>query len=149
MEIKWMQKMSKSHLGPLCIYSMRCDVHDPLHLVSCHKAYICHDLTHWGRVTHICVGKLTNIDSDNGLSPERRQAIIWIKAGILLIGPLGINFSEILIEINTVLFNKMHLKMVSAKWRLFRLSLNVLRRLQKTLLSYHAEKPWETDRMVG
>ena len=33
-------------------------------------------LTHWGRVTHICVGKLTIIGSDNGLSPERRQAII-------------------------------------------------------------------------
>ena len=34
-------------------------------------------LTHWGRVTHICVGKLTIIASDNGLSPGRRQAIIW------------------------------------------------------------------------
>ena len=33
-------------------------------------------LTHWGRVTHICVGKLTIIGSDNGLSPARRQAII-------------------------------------------------------------------------
>ena len=43
-------------------------------------------LTHWGRVTHICVGELTIIGSDNGLSPERRQAIIWTNAGILLIG---------------------------------------------------------------
>ena len=34
-------------------------------------------LTHWGRVTHIGVSKLTNIGSDNGLSPRRRQAIIW------------------------------------------------------------------------
>ena len=58
-------------------------------------------LTHWGRVTHICVGKLTIIGSDNGLSPERPQAIIWTNAGILLIGPLGTNFSEILIEIQT------------------------------------------------
>ena len=33
-------------------------------------------LTHWDRVTHICVGKLTIIGSDNGLSPGRRQAII-------------------------------------------------------------------------
>ena len=32
-------------------------------------------LTHWGRVTHICVGNLTIIGSDNGLSPGRRQAI--------------------------------------------------------------------------
>ena len=42
---------------------------------------------HWGRVTHLCVSKLTSIASDNGLSPERRQAIIWNSAGILLIGP--------------------------------------------------------------
>ena len=27
----------------------------------------------------------TIIGSDNGLSPDRRQAIIWTKAGILLI----------------------------------------------------------------
>ena len=47
------------------------------------------------RATHICVGKLTLIRSDNGLSPERRQAIIWTNAGILLIGPLVTNFSEI------------------------------------------------------
>ena len=46
-------------------------------------------LTHWGRVTHICVGKLTIIGSDNGLSPCRRQAVIWTNAGILLIRPLG------------------------------------------------------------
>ena len=43
-------------------------------------------LTHWGRVTHICVSKLSIIGSDNGLSPDRRQAIIWTNAGILLIG---------------------------------------------------------------
>ena len=83
-------------------------------------------LTHWGRVTHICVSKLTTIGSDNGLSPGRRQAIIWTNAGILLIGPLGINFSEIIIEIITFSFDKMHLKMSSAKWRLFRLGLNEL-----------------------
>ena len=56
--------------------------------------------THWGRVTHICVGNQTTIGSDNGLSPDRRQAIIWTITGILLIGPLGTNFSEISIEIN-------------------------------------------------
>ena len=54
-------------------------------------------LTHWGRLTHICVSKLTSIASDNGLSPGRRQAIIWTNAGILIIGPLWTNFSEILI----------------------------------------------------
>ena len=83
-------------------------------------------LTHWGRVTHICVDKLTNIDSDNGLWPERRQAIIWTNVGILLIGPLGTNVSEFLIGIHTFTLKKMHLKMLSAKWRPFCLSLNVL-----------------------
>ena len=76
-------------------------------------------LTHWGRATQICVGKLTTIGSDNGLSPGQRQAIIWTIAGILLIWPLGTNFSEILIGIQTFLFKKMHLKMSSAKWRPF------------------------------
>ena len=52
-------------------------------------------ITHWGRVTHICVSELTIIGSDNGLSPGRRQAIIWTNAGILLIQPLGTNFNEI------------------------------------------------------
>ena len=79
-------------------------------------------LTHWGRVTHICVVKQTIIGSDNGLSPGRRQAIIWTNAGILLIGPLGTNFSQILIGIQTFSLTKM----ASAKWRPFCLSLNVL-----------------------
>ena len=83
-------------------------------------------LTHWGRVTHICVSKLI-IVSDNGLSPGRRQAIIWTNAGIMLIGPLGTNFSEILIEIYTFSLKKMHLKMSSGKWRPSCLGLNVLK----------------------
>ena len=78
-------------------------------------------------MTHICVVKLTIIGSDNGLSPGRRQAIIWTNAGILLIGPLGTNFSYILIGIQTFPFKKMHLKMSSAKWRPFCLGLNVIR----------------------
>ena len=83
-------------------------------------------LTHWGQVTQTCVGKLTIIGSDNGLSPGRRQAIIWTNARILLIRPLGTNFSEILIGIQTFSFKKMHLKMSSAKCRLFCLGLNEL-----------------------
>ena len=82
---------------------------------------------HWGRVTHICVGELTTIGSDNGLSPGRRQAIIWTNAGILLIRTVGTNFSEVLIEIQTFSLKKIRLKMSSAKWCPFRLGLNVLR----------------------
>ena len=77
-------------------------------------------------MTHICVSKLTFIGSDNGLSPRRRQAIIWTNARILLIGPLGTKFSEILIEIVRVSFKKMRLKGSSANWRPFGLGLNVL-----------------------
>ena len=45
-------------------------------------------------MTHICVSKLTIIGSDKGLPPDRSQAIIRTNAGILLIGPLGINICE-------------------------------------------------------
>ena len=55
-------------------------------------------------MTHICVGKLTIIGSDNGLLPGRHQAIIWTNAGLLLIVPLGTNLSEILIEIENVVW---------------------------------------------
>ena len=83
-------------------------------------------ITHWGRVTHICVSKLTIIGSDNGLSPGRHQAIIWTNAGILLIRTLRRDFSEILGEAHSFSFWKMHLKMPSAKWRLFGTGLNEL-----------------------
>ena len=83
-------------------------------------------LTHWGRVTHICVSKLTTIGSDNGLSPGRRQAIIWSNAGILFNWTLGTNFSEILSEIDSFSFKQMRLKMSSGKWRPYCLGLNVL-----------------------
>ena len=74
-------------------------------------------LTHWGRVTHICVSKLTNTGSDNGLTVGRHQAIMWTNAGILIIGHLGTNLSEILIKIYTLSFKKIHLQMSSGKWR--------------------------------
>ena len=90
----------------------------------------CLSLTHWGWVTHICVGKLTIIGSDNGLSPAWRQVIIWTNAGILLIGPLGTNFSEILSKIQSFSFKKMHMKMLSGKWRPCCPGLNVLVYLQ-------------------
>ena len=58
-------------------------------------------LTHWGRVTHICVDKLIIIGSDNGLSPDRCKML---------------QFS----------LKKMHVKMSSAKWRPSSFCLNVL-----------------------
>ena len=74
-------------------------------------------LIRWGQAMHTYVSKLTIIGSDNGLSPGRRQTIIWTNAAILVIRTLGTNFSEILSEIHTFSFKKMQVKMLSAKWR--------------------------------
>ena len=98
---------------------------------------------HWGRVTHICVSKLTIIASDNGLSPGRRQAIIWNNAVILSIRLLGTNFSEILIEILTFSFKKMYLKISSGKRRPFCLGLNVLMEFVLPFLLCSAEGRYE------
>ena len=87
---------------------------------------------------HICVSK-QNIVSNNGLSPGRHQAIIWTNAGILLIRPLGTNFSEISIAILTFSLMKMLLKVSSAKWRQFCLGLNVLKKVKS--LRCHSPPP--------
>ena len=110
---------------PPAIYEMTINILYHLSLVSQRERNM-RSLTHWGRVTHICVSRLTITGSDNGLLPGQRQAIIWTNVGILLIGPLGTNFSENLIEILTFSFTKMRLIVSSAKWRPFCLGLNVL-----------------------
>ena len=65
---------------------------------------------HWGQLPYIYVSKLTTNGSDNGL---------WT---------LWTNFSEILSEIHTFSFMKMHLKISPGKWQPFCLGLNMLRR---------------------
>ena len=47
------------------------------------------ELTHWIRLTHICVSKVIVIGLDNGLSPGRPQAIIWTNDWMLLIRTLA------------------------------------------------------------
>ena len=61
-------------------------------------------------MNRVCIGL------DNGFLPIRRQAIIWSNAGILLIGPIGTNFSQIVFKIQIFSFKKMHLKISSVKW---------------------------------
>ena len=90
-----------------------------IHLKSMPHPPGVNDLTHWGRMMHICGGNLPIIAPDNGLLPGWHQAIIWTNAGVLLIGPLWTNFSVISFEIHTFSFMKRHLKMLSAKWRPF------------------------------
>ena len=64
---------------------------------------------------YIFVSNLAIIGSDNGLSPARRQAIIWTHAGILLIGPLQTNFSQILIKNLYIFFQENAFENVSWK----------------------------------
>ena len=56
-----------------------------------------------------------SISSGNGLSPVRRQAITWTYVGLLWIGLLGTNFSEIRMGILSLTFKKIHLKLSFAK----------------------------------
>ena len=63
-------------------------------------------LTHWCRVTPICINKLNIIGSDNGMSSGQCQSIFLTNAGILSNGPLGTNFWEMLIKIHSLSFKK-------------------------------------------
>ena len=81
------------------------------------------------------------IGSDNGLSPVRRQAIIWTNAGSLLIGPLATSFIEIWNKIKQFSFTKMRLKMSSGKWWPFCLGRNVLNHM---FISKHTVDMWWT-----
>ena len=61
-----------------------------------------------------------------GLFGALQRNVPGLYVGILLFGPLGTNFSEILIKIFTFSFKNMHLNMSSRKLRSFCLGLNVL-----------------------
>ena len=130
-----------SYLQHRYLHSRKCDG-------ICQNIDLSHSsLSHWGRVTPICVMKLTILGSDNGLPPGRRQAITWINAGILLIEPIGTKFSEISIEIHIFSFKKLRLKMLSAQWRWFCPGLNVLRDflLTFTYREFCPCPPWGLD----
>ena len=91
-------------------------------------------LTLWDRVPDIRLTTLGIIGSNNGLSHGRCQAIIWTNAEILLIGPLGRNFSEI--AIHTFSLTKMHLKISSVKWRPCCLGLCVLNHAKSSFVLF-------------
>ena len=124
-------KISIMSLSPICVmwvdgHTYGCPADISIWL-TCARHNVKFSLTHWGRVMHKYVSKLNIIGSDNGMPPGRHQAIILTNAGILLTGPLGTNFSEILIKIHTFSFKKMHLNILSGKWQPSCLSLNVLK----------------------
>ena len=69
-----------------------------------------------GRVTHICVSKLDSIGSDVACSGTRH---VLTNAGLLSIGPLGTNFSEIQSNYLNFHSEKTHVKISSVTRRLF------------------------------
>ena len=96
------------------------------------------ELTYWGKVTHICISKLAITGSDNGLSLELHQVIIWTNAEILLIGPLRTDFSENLIKINTLFNNKIAFENVV--WKM----VAILSQPQCVNGEMESSKTWET-----
>ena len=135
-----------------------------VHTVSPWNGY---RFTHWGRVTHICVSRVTRgilpkgrylpcvskvgralltgyhrtiIGSDNGLSPGQCQGIIWANAGILLIQTLGTNFSEFLKQNSNIFIQENAFERSSVKWRPICLSLNNGMLILKLLDSFFTKK---------
>ena len=82
-------------------------------------------LIHWGLVTHICVSKIAIIGSENGLSPDRRQAIIWTNAEMLLIGTFVHKLQCNCNRNQYILSQDNAFEYLSANWRPFFLGLNL------------------------
>ena len=91
------EKSDKIRTNMFYIHS---NIHMPLIDTRLFTAKLCSKTKVSGNKTWLIIG------SNNGLSTVRRQVIIWTNTGILLIWPLGTNFSEILIEIHTFWFKK-------------------------------------------
>ena len=73
-------------------------------------------LTLWGRARHTCVSKLPSLVQIMACpAPSHYLNQCWI----IVNWSLGKKFNEILIEINTFSFKKMHLKMYPSEWRTF------------------------------
>ena len=81
-------------------------------------------------MTHICVGNLTTIGSDNGLSaPSHYLNQCWNIVNCTPRNKLQWN-------VNWISYKKIHLKMSSGKWRPFCLGLNVL--TKQLIIDIHA-----------
>ena len=78
-----------------------------------------------------------SIASDNGLSPIRHQAIIWINAWLLSNGPLGTNFNEISMKIQSFSFTKMH--NITSMYTTWNYDDNISSRLNTSPISTHNE----------
>ena len=85
-------------------------------------------------MAHICVNKLDVIGSSNGLSPVRRQAVVWINDDLLLIGPLEIIFGEIAIKITSTFIQEDAFENVVCETGLFCFGLIVFQACKFTAL---------------
>ena len=138
--IQWFHWFAEFYWQIMCaeeLWQNKCTIHvipRPSVGISRNAAKYILLLTHWGRVTHIRVNKLTIIGSDDGLLPGRRQAITWTNAGILLIRPLGTNFSEIIVKIHIFSLKKMHLKTVCCETAAILFRPQCVKMLVKTLI---------------
>ena len=79
----------------------------------------------FGLVTHICAGPLTIIVSDNALCLVGAKSVSEPMCD-KSIQPLGANFSYILFKIYVFSYKRMHLKVLSEKWRPICYGLHVL-----------------------
>ena len=66
--------LHRSHCAMIPCYRYSCPANSIILYVSSEVLF--QPLIHWGRVMNKCVSYLNIIGSDNGLSPERRQAIV-------------------------------------------------------------------------
>ena len=92
-----------------------------------------------------------SIGSDNGFSSSRRQANIRSNAGVLLTGPLGINFSESFIEINIFSLKTIHLKCRQRNGSHFMegvMSKRLLLLSKDHLKKIGSNPPWEIKKIV-
>ena len=85
-----------------------------------------HSVTYWDRVTHICVGNLITIGSDNGLSPGRCQVIIWTNTGIHIVYWTTRNTPQWNVNRNSYIYIQGNTFVNVCKWRQFCLGLNML-----------------------
>ena len=79
------------------------------------------NLTHWGRMTHFASINQPSLVQIMACHLVGAKPLSEPMLELLLIGNSETNFSEIVSEIHTFSFKKMHLKISSTKWLAFRL----------------------------
>ena len=74
-------------------------------------------LIHWGQVMHICVSKLRHHWLRQWLLACLAPNHYFDQCWLVVISPSRTYLNEILLDIQSFIFKKMHLKMLCAKWQ--------------------------------